>query len=249
MEHIHTFQEFKSMQGISLVHIDSLNVILLIGGCNNDNHKDINCHRFCLASKTWKNIEHIKFPYFGGQALLTKDEKHIIVSNKFKDLSTGRYDDIYIIDIIDKDRYKLRKSKISSPTMKYSAQCPSRRFVLSGGEGDTMNEILVNGLVRKCKFSKGISSDVIGIICMYCNDEFLHCIRSRNRYHDHFVISVFDVLACMICNFLLRQSKRLDCLFLVAFKLLDRVDYISDLQNSFFEPYKSSYICIYEQMK
>ena len=48
---IHSFEQYKSMHGISLVHIKSHNVILLIGGTDDG---PINCHRFCLKTQNWK---------------------------------------------------------------------------------------------------------------------------------------------------------------------------------------------------
>ena len=106
-ELIHTFKEFQSMHGISLVHIESLNVILLIGGSNHG--KNINCQRFCLQSRKWKNTKNFKLPYYGEQALLTKDEKYVIVPIRFQNIH-GTHDYVYIIDIINKDMYKLGES-------------------------------------------------------------------------------------------------------------------------------------------
>ena len=85
------------------------------------------------------------------------------------------YDDIYIIDIIDKDTYKLGKSKVLLLTIKECELVPTRLLVLSGGKlSDDMNELLVNEILRECKCI--ISLYVIGIICMYLNDQSLHCI-------------------------------------------------------------------------
>ena len=200
-ELIHTFKKFKSMLGISLVHIESLNVILVIGGSNfcGIENRDINCQRFCLQSRKWKSIENIQFPYYGGQALLTKDEKYVILTTtkQYQYGRDSRHDDIYIIEIIDKDTYKLRKSKVTAPTIKH-LNCASRWFVLSGVKGDKMNELLVNGFVRECKFNNRIPSVIISIICTYFNDQFLHCIRGGMygfRDKEHFVISVSDILA------------------------------------------------------
>ena len=98
---------------------------MLIGGY--DQYKDINCQRFCLQSKKWKNIENIKFLYYGAQALLTKDERYVILTTKTKSTrSNYTYDYIYIIEIIDKDTYTLRNSKLTAPTIKDFDLCPSR---------------------------------------------------------------------------------------------------------------------------
>ena len=104
------------MLGISLVYIQSLNVILLIGGYNNHQSGTI-CQRFCLESQKWKVIDNIKFPYYGGKALLTKDEKYIIATTKYKG-GSERHDEIFFIDIVDRDTFEIRQSKISSPTIK-----------------------------------------------------------------------------------------------------------------------------------
>ena len=64
------------MLSMQLVHIHSRNVILLIGGRNKG--ESINCHRYCMVTQTWKEIENIKFPltnFCAEDALLTKNEK------------------------------------------------------------------------------------------------------------------------------------------------------------------------------
>ena len=170
------------MFGITLVHIKSQNAILSIGGSNNMDH--IHCHRFCLGTQKWKAIENIKFPYYGGSAMLTKDEKHIIVTAKFQGGSDQR-DEIGIIDIIDKDRYEIRMSFFRSPAIGYRA---SRYITMTDGSSNDMNEVLVSGYFRRYRYE--ILTDVLGIICMFYDDELLHCMRIGEDVNQHFVMPI-----------------------------------------------------------
>ena len=184
-ELIHTFQQFDSMLASRLVHIDSLNVILLIGGYNKGEY--IHCFRYCIKTKRWKEIKNIKFPlanFCAEVALLTKDEKHVIVP-----IRSGSSNDIYIIDIFDKDIYQLRKSKIESPTI---GRNTSTYFALSGDRSDDSNRLLIWGFLRQCKSE--LPNDVIGIICKYCGEELLHCFRVCDGSNEHFVVLVSDVI-------------------------------------------------------
>ena len=175
-KHMHTFTEYEHMLGIGLVYIQSLNIILLIGGYNNRHLNDTICQIFDLETNKWKKIDNIKFPYYRGEALLTKDEKHIIITTKYQG-GSDRHDEIFIVDIIDKSTFELRQSRISSPTIKRFESCPQRVMCLNCGTTTSgKNELLVNGFIRR-ENKDEISTDVVGIICMFCDDELLHCLR------------------------------------------------------------------------
>ena len=186
LELIHTFEQFESMLGIALVHIKSQNVILLIGGSCHYNY--MHCHRFCLKTQKWKEIDNIKFEFYGGSAMLTKDEKHIIVNAKFQGGSDQR-NEIGIIDVIDKDKYEIRLKEFSSPTKTIKT---SKYMTITGGLSNDKNELLIAGFVRQYKDE--ISKDVIGIVCTFCNDALIHCIRVGENVNEHFVMPVQELL-------------------------------------------------------
>ena len=55
------------------------------------------------------------------------------------------------------------------------------------------NKLLVNGFVRR-ESELEVSADVVSIICMFCNDELLHCLRVSKEKKEHFVIPLSRVL-------------------------------------------------------
>lgn len=194
---IHTFKTFTNMANIHLVYIKSQNVILSIGGHakRNDSRRYkerffLNCRRFDLDSKKWKKMKNIEIQFPVGHAILTKNEKHIIL---IKGRTTQKSDDMYILDIINKGHnYRLRMSKIDAPTITDPDKVFHRHFVLTGSNSDDINELLVYGFMRSCNYQ--ISTDVISVICVYCNDELLHCFRLSKGSNEHFVISVTDAV-------------------------------------------------------
>ena len=91
---IHTF-EFERMFGTLVVYIETKDVILAIGGSTDDDEPTVGIMEYSLKSKKWRKIDDIRYTYYGGHALLTKDEKHVILAPKYDDADDDSDDDEY----------------------------------------------------------------------------------------------------------------------------------------------------------
>ena len=113
---------------------------------------------------------------------MTRDEKHIIVTAKFK-CKSGRSDKIGIIDVMGKDDFRIRMSTVLAPAM---GDQRTRCFTITEELSDDMIELLISGFIRKYKLE--ISKDVVDIICMFSDAALLHCIRIGRDVDYHLVI-------------------------------------------------------------
>ena len=188
-------------------------MILLFGGTfytksKNETVTNTSVYTHCLQERKWKKNDHVTLNFLEElnrcDAHLTKDEKHVIITNTCKHY---RHSDcccngIYILDLLSKNNYKLRKSKVTLHN-NFSA----RSVVLTKGGKCTKN--VVEAYYRQVMTFA--PADIVGVIYNYlCVEEELHCIwtnyshrihvkpkHERSNYDDklhHFVIPVSSVL-------------------------------------------------------
>ena len=100
----------------NVVYIESKDVILMFGGSNFEGDRDAKIaviREYSFKTGKWTIIEGIDFPYYWIRALVTKNEKHVIL------VPNGDNDGLMLIlDILDDGKYKLRESDISMPKPK-----------------------------------------------------------------------------------------------------------------------------------
>ena len=193
-QEIHRFASFDRIYCSFLVYIDSKQVILAFYA------KDgFGVREFSLESQKWRQIEDIEYNYNGGYALLTRDEKHIILVPR-TDKSKNRVDVILIMDVLNDGGYKLRKSNICIPKSPAERRQDSdiSMVLLRNGGGDS-NQLLVNGFVKEVFRGDEwmiVSDDVINLIIKFYEYEMLHVILSDTRkcVNNHWIIDVSSVL-------------------------------------------------------
>ena len=183
----------QPFQGFALIYVASQDVILLIGGCD-ENENYLSIWKFCIPHKKWSKISKITFPYIRCRAMLTKDERYVIIACGIKLGNTGKRKictDIRVLDIRDKHNYVLRKSKVKAPMM--SRRYPVGQWTMT--DGRLRSDIIVEGYIKKLFRGMMMTKDVVGIIIMYHNDELVHCIRFDRDKSEHFVASLSDILS------------------------------------------------------
>ena len=170
-------------------------ITLLIGQSNGDPTYKANLYRLCLRDDDFRINEHIKYPFSSAngkyQALLTADEKHVIITADCK----GGYrrhahcgcDQIWIIDIIDDNEYHIRMSKIRFPSMR-DLYTTERIVALSGD----IDRSIICGFLRS--YDDAFPDDLINLISKHCKLESMHCIRHHNNKNEHFVAWLSDIL-------------------------------------------------------
>lgn len=120
---IYRFEEFQFILNPFCIHVPSKDMILLIGGTTmgsdvdreygrcHDQYIYLGIYRFSIRNKEWKRIENIDFAYANCQAVLSDDEKHVIIA-------AAMYDNVeamYILDLCENNEFKLRKIDFDGP--------------------------------------------------------------------------------------------------------------------------------------
>ena len=191
-QEIHKFDSFDRLHGTLTAYIPSKHVILIFGGLTG--HRDRDCHirEFSLKTRKWTEIEYINFDYYCGQALVTKDDKHVLLFPE----QHCKIGIIFIVDILEDGEYELRESGI-----KIVKNTPDRKLVLTEGRND---DLLIYGFVKRVFGENNMmmpSDDIINVINKFYDSEILHLIRwqyvdmSHNLFvKDHHIIHVSTVL-------------------------------------------------------
>ena len=194
---VHHFDSFQRMYGTLIAHIPSKDVLLIFGGSTGNDKPDCHIREFCLKTSKWRKIEgyFMNFPYYFGYALLTRDEKHILLIPLFN--KSFELDIIMILDILHDGKYHLRRSEVRLPPIGDGAS--NERWMALTGDGG--NNILVYGFVKnvykKMNNSMLPSNDIMDLISDFYGSEVLHLVRmpeKKSNKKEHFIISVSSVL-------------------------------------------------------
>ena len=111
-QEIHKFEQFDSIYTVSMVYVKSKDVILIFGGSGQKNGIDIGgigMMEFSLNTQKWTKIENITYNFYDGHAMLTKDEKNVILVPNlcFQDgISTATTDIYRFMVTVAKPRYQ-----------------------------------------------------------------------------------------------------------------------------------------------
>ena len=168
----------ENLIGVLCVYIESKNVILIFGGCSHVKSENYGMMEISVPGYEWTYIKNVSSKYKDkpvGKALLTMDEKHVILIHPKV---------IFIVDILDNGEYKLRKSKVKLPFNKLGI------CVLT----DSNDVALIFGYVRDLDLN--ISRDIMDLIVSYTDFQLLNVIYTEDSGVDrsHYVIDVSCIL-------------------------------------------------------
>ena len=196
-QEIHKFHSYWKMYGTLIVYIESKGVLLAFGGYTG-NAQVIGIMEYCLKTKKWRSIENIKYPYYNGHALLTMNERHVILAPTFDQNNGDENVDglLLILDILDDGGYELRESAVSSPCDATSAD----DMILMGIADEKRIQLLTFGFVKKLLKDEDVtipSDDIINLIAKFYDAEMLHVVKWNAEKHvnEHWMIHVSYVVA------------------------------------------------------
>ena len=190
------------MYGTLTAYLRSKDVILIFGGSTGDSKRDCGIREFSLKTSKWRKIKDIEYnyDYYVGQALVTMDEKHILLI-PLLDTNSKYCDNILIFDVLKDGEYGLRESNVKIPE-NFKENQTQRMLVLTGsGSGDGL---LVFGFIKRLVEEHKMmmpSDDIINMIAMFYDSEILHLLgtdydmeRQRTHITDHLMIAVSTIL-------------------------------------------------------
>ena len=174
--------EINCLRGSSLIHVPSKNILLLFGGKKNANPLN-DIYEYSFANKEWRKWnDGIQFSASYAPAVLTKDERYIIIAGSFDGSVQGN--DIFVLNI---DEVSLKKSCIKCPQ--------SGSHLIAITSNNEMDDLLVNGYIRF--INDKIPMEIIDLMTQYYNMEMLHWIAYETNYKkpkEHHMIPVRDVI-------------------------------------------------------
>ena len=141
----------------------------------------------------WSCWKQMKYDYVYSMAVLTCDEKYVILAGGYNE-NFAETDDINVLTLDDDGQHKLQLSRI---------KCPHRgpHYIAKTG-GGIMDRLLVYGYIRN--MMKGLDIDILKIpleimdmITNWYNVEMMHWIQCEGIKTDgkeHYVIPVDDIL-------------------------------------------------------
>ena len=191
--------------GCCVINLPKKQLLLIIGGVKyekDETVKPMGIWKFNLVGSHQKWIKlNIYFPYKKVQAITTSNEKYIIGAGGFPIESDDGTDNIWIIEIIEEDKYKFRTSKIKCPQ-------PGPCTVIRMGCSIT-NELLTHGWIKEFyekqkKIMKKIQfppTYLISLIAFFYKQETMHWFGRRDNFANndnfgrHQVIKISSILS------------------------------------------------------
>ena len=191
---IHNFKfERGNLMYISLVHVSSKQMILMIGGSdscyyhNNDRYDEehkkrrIGIWKFCLILQKWAKLQFIgpDFKQANVRCVLSLNEDFVIIAGGW-DRNLEKSDEIFVLDLRDDNHYKLKKSQIKCPQ---KGICDLVRF-----GGGIQDELLVIGWIKdlfKTTDFKHLSLPPMYLMKMiqsWYNQEMIHWLQKNEHY-------------------------------------------------------------------
>ena len=198
---IHQFKfDKQNLMYLSLVHVPSKQMILMIGGSDihnydkrnyseEDKRRRIGIWKFCLISQKWTKLQFVgtDFKQANVRCALSSNEDFVIIAGGWDNIMEES-DEIFVLDLRDNNQYKLRKSEIKCPQ---KGKCGL--VTLGGGIQD---ELLVIGWIKdlfKTINFKHLSLPpmyLIKLIQSWYNQEMIHWLQPQ----EHYSIKLKDVL-------------------------------------------------------
>ena len=195
----------KRITNSNAIYVASKQMIVLIGGYDLWPTEFVGIWIYSLVTREWKKLS-IEFNITGSEAVLTSDEKNIIIGGgkcaQDQSLDSKIVDSIYVFRVDDFDKpqeFTLKKCLICLPERR--SNCSDTgigKVAITGGYKD---KLLVTGYVKllfkmdEFKELRLPSVYIIQIIERCFNMETLHWIDDRFMDdHKHFAIGVKDIL-------------------------------------------------------
>ena len=133
---------WNNITNTQIIYVLSQNIMLLIGGgnrnwyCNKNRFNGIWKYEFSIAR--WSKIKNLSLNLYGHSAILTSNEKYIVIAGGY--LNKIISNNIYILNISNPEKYILTQTIISSPF-------PNKLYTLqyTGGIKDVL---LISGWIR-----------------------------------------------------------------------------------------------------
>ena len=170
---------------ISLIHVASKNMILMIGGrprVEKWEYRPMKVWRYHIAAGQWEQLRDIELKHFYWHCVLSADERYVIIMRK----GSGS---IYAMDITDDNDYKIWKSLKVTPQVTEGCNGYHCSVAKTGGKGTTA--LLASGWIRGWR--RFFPKELTEIISGFCLDEMIHWMSPR----EHRVMQLSQILSGM----------------------------------------------------
>lgn len=181
----------------TLVHIPSKRMILLIGGYAKSSRSGWTgeIFKYDMDSDKWAQVTGISLKVSGCTALVTADEKYVIIGGGYTGPSVPMYS-IFILDIRDDANYKLSTSRIRSPWR--------GDMIMKKTGGALKNEKLVIGWIRNLFADKDFQDlqlppvHVMLLVTRWHSTEYIHWLSPN--WHSCYGRQSHYIQCCLIEN-------------------------------------------------
>ena len=183
----------------SAIYIPSKQSIVVIGGTKIEWKLYPDLWLFSLATQKCRKLKNIQFEGFGFGAVLTSNERYIVLLGGANDTTdpAGEVYDIFVFDMkgSDDSKWKLKRSSIKCPAKGYCGA------VRTGGI-DSRDEILVIGFIKDCFKQKGFEHIqlpplyIMKMIAQWYSAEMIHWLSWRDNA-EHYGIYLKNILSAV----------------------------------------------------
>ena len=202
---VHTFENYRHMSGIGVIHLKERNQFMLSGGA----YQDENCGYmytesddillFDLNTFEWNELNNFKLPkkLSYHSCIVSNDQTYTIIING-RDENGRNSNNIYILDF---ELMKWTQSKIITPFhLGYGYSTPSILFDISLSSfglnfGLNMN-VFLNGYLRKYEiYNIYIPNDITNIIKKMYDKKIIHLLQCNEYVNisNHFCINFENI--------------------------------------------------------
>lgn len=207
---LHHFDQFEDISSTTLLPVPSQDCILLIGGLANFFHFDeesesqmVGIWRFCLLTNSWSKV--MDFGLKSVQAVLTRDENFVIIAGG-SDAYFNTNRSLLVLDIRDKERYKMMQSAMSHVPI------PGHYQMAILGLDEKSAELLVVGWIRKLFGTETFENKslpplyIMQMISKWVSNEMVHFLvepklnpftLKRDSKGQHIAISVESITSSL----------------------------------------------------
>ena len=157
---------------------------------DSESKKTIGIWKFCFKTKKWNKLFDFNYPYVN--ATLSSNENYLIITGGYKNLEKIFKNKIFILDLINETKYKLKKCKIKTPK-------PGRCMLV---QMNVRYEILVIGWIKELFKTKEFKDLILPpiyllkMISSWYDEEVLHWFgKEQNDVYNHQKIALKYILS------------------------------------------------------
>eukprot|EP01084_Bolivina_argentea_P001143 2093_1 len=178
-------RDSMDVRRICPIYLPSKQSVLILGGYYD--YAQSECHKklwlYSLATQKWTQIDKVMFEGFLFGAVLTSNEKYIVLFGGYNDDKAfdDSVDTISVLDMTDDNNWKIRKSNIVCP-------CAGPCYATKTGGVGSNNKQLVIGYVKKCFKMKGFECMnippiyIMILIYKWYDAEMIHWLEGDKHY-------------------------------------------------------------------